>query len=81
VIGLTLGYYAARLAGMDAAKARAVSIEVGMQNSGLAVALANLHFGALAARPGAMFSVWHNISGSAIAWWWRRNTVKGEARV
>ncbi len=81
VIGLVLGYYAARLAGMDAAKARAVSIEVGMQNSGLAVALANLHFGALAALSGAVFSVWHNISGSAIAWWWRRSTVKSEARV
>lgn len=70
--GLTLGYMAARLSGMDVRRARAVSIEVGMQNSGLAVALANLHFSALAAIPGAVFSVWHNISGSALAWWWRR---------
>jgi len=51
-----------------------VSIEVGMQNSGLAVALANLHFSPLAALPAAIFSVWHNISGSAVAWWWRRHT-------
>jgi len=79
IIGLALGYYAARLAGMDAARARAVSIEVGMQNSGLAVALANAHFGALAALPGAVFSVWHNLSGSAVAWWWRRSTVRSEA--
>ncbi len=71
-LGLTIGYGAARLAGMDASKARAISIEVGMQNSGLAVALANTYFGALAALPGAIFSIWHNISGSAIAWWWRR---------
>lgn len=75
VTGLVLGYFAARLSGMDVKKARAVSIEVGMQNSGLAVALANLHFSPLAALPAAMFSVWHNISGSAIAWWWRRHTV------
>jgi BASS family bile acid:Na+ symporter len=73
--GLALGYSVARLSGMDARKARAVSIEVGMQNSGLAVALANLHFSALAALPAAIFSVWHNISGSAIAWWWRRHTT------
>lgn len=71
-IGLALGYYIARLFRMDISKARAVSIEVGMQNSGLGVALARTHFGALAALPSAMFSVWHNISGSALAWWWRR---------
>jgi BASS family bile acid:Na+ symporter len=74
VTGLALGYSVARLSGMDVRKARAVSIEVGMQNSGLAVALANLHFSPLAALPAAIFSVWHNISGSAIAWWWRRHT-------
>jgi BASS family bile acid:Na+ symporter len=74
VTGLALGYSAARLSGMDVRKARAVSIEVGMQNSGLAVALANLHFSPLAALPAAIFSVWHNISGSSIAWWWRRRT-------
>lgn len=73
-LGLTIGYLAARAAGMETAKARAVSIEVGMQNSGLAVALANLHFGALTALPGAVFSVWANISGSALAWWWRRSS-------
>jgi len=75
VTGLVLGYSAARLSGMDVKKARAVSIEVGMQNSGLAVALANIHFTPLAALPAAIFSVWHNISGSAIAWWWRRHAV------
>jgi BASS family bile acid:Na+ symporter len=74
-LGLSIGYLVARLSGMDTAKSRTVSIEVGMQNSGLAVALANLHFGALAALPGAVFSVWHNISGSTIAWWWRKHTA------
>ena len=70
--GLVSGYYTARLAGMDIKRARTVSIEVGMQNSGLAVALSNLHFGAFAALPSAVSSVWHNISGSLLAWWWRK---------
>jgi len=74
ILGFTIGYSVARFFGMDVLRARAVSIEIGMQNSGLAVALANTYFGALAALPGAIFSVWMNISGSALAWWWRRNT-------
>jgi BASS family bile acid:Na+ symporter len=66
---------------MEISKARAVSIEVGMQNSGLGVALASTHFGELAALPSAMFSVWHNISGSALARWWRRSdNAKGKSR-
>ena len=70
--GLSSGYYLARIFGMDVRKSRAVAIEVGMQNSGLAVALASKHFGALAALPPALFSIWHNVSGSVLAWWWRR---------
>ncbi len=73
LFGLLAGYYIARLSGMDSTRARTVSIEVGMQNSGLAVALANLHFSALAALPAAIASVWHNLSGSVLAWWWRRD--------
>jgi BASS family bile acid:Na+ symporter len=78
MIGLILGFYVAKLFGMEIPKARAVSIEVGMQNSGLGVALAREHFGMLAALPSAMFSVWHNILGSALAWWRRSdiNTVE-----
>ena len=71
--GLVAGYYIAKLSGMDNIRAKTISIEVGMQNSGLAVALANLHFSALAALPAAIASVWHNISGSILAWWWRRS--------
>jgi BASS family bile acid:Na+ symporter len=76
ILGFSIGYRVARLFGMEVNRARAVSIEIGMQNSGLAVALANNYFGALAALPGAIFSVWMNISGSALAWWWRRSTKK-----
>ena len=65
--GYGLGFGAAKIFNMNIAKAKAVSIEVGMQNSGLAVSLAMIHFGAAAAIPGAIFSVWHNISGSLLA--------------
>jgi len=44
----------------------------GMQNSGLSVALAMKYFSVAAALPGAMFSIWHNISGSTIASYWRQ---------
>ena len=67
--GLSLGYLIGRLLGLSEPKKRAISIEVGMQNSGLASSLATLHFAAypLATIPGAIFSVWHNISGTMVA--------------
>jgi BASS family bile acid:Na+ symporter len=69
VCGLSLGYLIGRLIGLSEPKKRAVSIEVGMQNSGLASSLATIHFAAypLATIPGAIFSVWHNISGAMVA--------------
>ena len=67
--GLSLGYVIGRLLGLAEPKKRAISIEVGMQNSGLASSLATLHFAAfpMATIPGAIFSVWHNISGALVA--------------
>jgi len=67
VCGLLLGCALACLLGLPPAKVRAVGIEVGMQNSGLAASLAILYFNPAAAIPGAIFSVWHNISGSLAA--------------
>lgn len=69
VLGLLLGYAVARLLSLPMPKRAAISIEVGMQNSGLASSLATMHFAAfpLAAIPGAIFSVWHNISGAVAA--------------
>ncbi|UWF78512.1 bile acid:sodium symporter family protein [Microbacterium neungamense] len=78
-VGLLLGYGAARLAGLDEASRRAVSIEVGMQNSGLAAGLARTHFTPEAALPAAIFSVWHNVSGSLLAGFWSRR-VPADAR-
>lgn len=67
--GLSFGYLVGCLLRLPDAKKRAISIEVGMQNSGLASSLATLHFAAypLATIPGAIFSVWHNISGALVA--------------
>ena len=67
--GLSFGYLIGRLLGLSEPKKRAISIEVGMQNSGLASSLATIHFAAfpLATIPGAIFSVWHNISGALVA--------------
>ena len=69
VLGLSAGFVLSRLIRLPRAKCVAVSIEVGMQNSGLASSLAVLHFAAypLASIPGAVFSVWHNISGALVA--------------
>ena len=67
LLGYGLGFGASKIFKLNTAKAKAISIEVGMQNSGLAVSLAMIHFGAAAAIPGALFSVWHNISGSLFA--------------
>ena len=69
-LGYLLGFTLARLTGMSWKKAIALSVEVGMQNSGLATGLAKAHFSAMpmATVPGAIFSAWHNISGAILAW-------------
>lgn len=72
LLGLSCGYAGARLLGCDSRDARTIAIEVGMQNSGLAVVLAAKYFGPAAALPGAIFSIWHNISGSLLAGYWAR---------
>jgi BASS family bile acid:Na+ symporter len=69
LLGLSVGYAIGRLLRLPHPKRVALSIEVGMQNSGLASSLAVLHFATfpLATIPGAVFSVWHNISGALVA--------------
>ena len=77
ICGLGVGYLIGRLLGLSEPKKRAISIEVGMQNSGLASSLATLHFAAypLATIPGAIFSVWHNISGAVVAYLYRKREL------
>ncbi|MDO4461963.1 MAG: bile acid:sodium symporter family protein [Bacteroidia bacterium] len=74
VLGLGLGYGLASLLGIEHTKRTAIAIEVGMQNSGLATSLATTHFALfpMSAVPGAIFSVWHNVSGSIAAQIFRR---------
>ena len=59
---------------MNMPRKKAVSIEIGMQNSGLAASLASSAFPnmPMATVPGAIFSVWHNISGAILAGIYRR---------
>src|SRR5260370_31369989 len=75
--GFCLGYLFARLFGYDKIICRTISVEVGMQNSGLAVALAQKNFPALPAAsvPGAISSVFHSVLGSLVAGYWRRTTA------
>jgi len=65
--GLLLGYLLSRLLRCDQRTAITIAIEVGMQNSGLAVALTKQYFGLAATLPGMIFSVWHNVSGAIFA--------------
>ncbi|WP_459202308.1 bile acid:sodium symporter family protein [Methanococcus sp. CF] len=80
-LGLLFGYLGTKLVGMDEKKSRAVTIEVGVQNSGLAVALATIYFSPLAAVPGAIFSVWHNITGPILANYWSKQDKKIVKRI
>ena len=81
VLGYLVGYAIGRVLKLDESKCRAISIEVGMQNSGLATSLATVHFAQypLATIPGAVFSVWHNVSGAILANFYARTAEKKNA--
>lgn len=78
-VGYGLGFLAAKAVGLDESARRAVAIEVGMQNSGLAAGLARTHFTPESALPAAIFSVWHNVSGSLLAAYWSRRPPRDAA--
>ena len=69
LIGYAAGYLLGSILRLSLPKKKALSIEIGMQNSGLATSLAGTAFPglAMATVPGAIFSVWHNISGAILA--------------
>ena len=75
-IGYLLGFLAAKICRLPYDAQKTLSIEVGMQNSGLGAALASAYFSPLSAVPSAIFSVWHNISGSLLASWWAGKSKK-----
>ncbi len=78
LIGYAAGYGVSVLAKMDRTRRKTLAIEVGMQNSGLATSLAATSFPSLAMAtvPGAIFSVWHNISGAVLAGYFSRKSEK-----
>ncbi|MDO5699334.1 MAG: bile acid:sodium symporter family protein [Dermatophilus congolensis] len=73
-LGYLLGYLAGRITRQPIRSARTIAIEVGMQNSGLAAGLAAQYFNPAAALPGAVFSIWHNLSGAFLAMYFRRRS-------
>lgn len=79
-LGYLLGFTAARFFKLPYADSKAIAVEVGMQNSGLGVALAAVHFAAspITAVPSAIFSLWHNISGPALATYWASRKDRNE---
>ena len=82
LLGYACGFGIGRLLHMSVPKTKAISIEIGMQNSGLATSLAGTAFPdlAMATVPGAIFSVWHNISGAILANVYNRWTEKNETK-
>ena len=74
LLGYLCGYLVGVLFRMELPRKKAVAIEIGMQNSGLATTLAGSAFPnlSMATVPGAIFSVWHNISGAILAGFFRR---------
>lgn len=76
-VGYFLGYWFSRLIRLNEASCRAIAIEVGMQNGGMASALAmNVLKSAQAALAPAIFGPWMNVSGSVLATWWQRKPVR-----
>ena len=70
--GMAAGYFAGKTMKVDEKDCRTLAFEVGMQNSGLGVTLATQFFSSASALPGAIFSLWHNISGIVAAKFWSR---------
>lgn len=73
--GIGSAYGLCKLLKYDERTCRTIAIEVGMQNSGLGVALATQFYSTASALPGAVFSLWHNLSGSLLASVWGRKQI------
>ncbi|GAY74752.1 sodium-dependent transporter [Sporolactobacillus inulinus] len=81
LLGYLLGFFFSRKLGMNHAKSRAITFEVGMQNSALGVALAMAFFSPVAAIPATLFSIWHNMSGSLLASFWANKNMSDKENV
>ena len=80
--GFFLGYIASRLLRCDELTSRTISVEVGMQNSGLGAALAEKHFTSLplAPLPCAISATFHSVIGSCLAGIWRLRPVRADGQ-
>ena len=76
LLGIFLGFYLCKKMNYTKKIAKTLAIEVGMQNSGLATAIAIKYFGPYSALAGAFFSIWHNISGPILASFWKKKSLK-----
>ena len=72
LIGLCMGFLIGGFLGLSLREKKTISIEVGMQNSGLGMALSILHFSKIVALPSAIFSLWHNISAVGLVYCWKK---------
>ena len=72
LLGLFFGYSISNLFNFSLKEKKTISIEVGMQNSGLGMALSIIHFGKIVALPSAIFSLWHNISSVVLVYLWKK---------
>ena len=79
LLGLAVGWFAACRLRFAPPRRRALAIEIGTQNSGLATALALAHFTPAAAIAGALFSVWQNISGALLSTFWATRPVTSDS--
>jgi len=77
-VGLASGYWICRVLGFNETVCRTVAFEVGLQNSGLATALAMKFFTPASAVAGTIFSIWHNLSGSVLAGYWAKRPNASE---
>ncbi len=76
-----LGYGFSKLLRADNRVSRTVSIEVGMQNSGMAATLAKTHLTMTPETlPGVIFSIWHNLSGALLSVIYHRMAEREAAR-
>ena len=72
LVGLGAGFLMGGLLGLSFKEKKTISIEIGMQNSGLGMALSILHFSKIVALPSAIFSLWHNISAVGLVYCWKK---------
>ncbi|WP_283576836.1 bile acid:sodium symporter family protein [Limosilactobacillus oris] len=74
LLGYTLGYLFARLLKLREPQQKALTFEVGMQDSSLGATLALTYFSPAAAIASTIFSIWHNVSGSILSSWWKNHS-------